>query len=343
VEPIVLPSLSRVTVSGTVRTAAGQPEPSYNGRVTLLMNDATQEKVIVNFYPGHNWSYLATGGTIYRGENSVANGKFRATFVIPKDVAYADASSRGRLVAYLTSPSGDGAAYTGEFRIGGTDSTVRDDGKGPEIDIFLNSRTFRPGDLVPPASTLLVDLRDSSGINTSSSGIGHRIEVRVNNAAQTRDVTENYTSTLDNYREGNITVELGDLPPGRNSLQVRAWDSFNNPTVAETYFTVASSEALTIADVLNYPNPFAGATYFTFRHNQLVPLNVTVKVYTVAGRPVRSLDWVTSGETYVKIPWDGRDEDGDLLANGVYLYKVIVRSPDGSSTAEALGKLTIVK
>jgi len=58
---------------------------------------------------------------------------------------------------------------------------------------------------------------------------------------------------------------------------------------------------------------------------------------------VRSIDWVTSGETYVKIPWDGRDEDGDLLANGVYLYKVVVRTSDGSSSTEALGKLTIVK
>jgi hypothetical protein len=193
------------------------------------------------------------------------------------------------------------------------------------------------------ASTLLVDLRDSAGINTSSSGIGHRIEVRVNNAAESKDVTENYTSTLDNSREGTVTVELGELTPGRNSLQVRAWDSFNNPTVAETFFTVASSDALTIVDVLNYPNPFASSTYFTFRHNQLLPLTVTVKVYTVAGRPVRSIDWVTSGETYVKIPWDGRDEDGDLLANGVYLYKVVVRTSDGSSSTEALGKLTIVK
>ncbi len=63
----------------------------------------------------------------------------------------------------------------------------------------------------------------------------------------------------------------------------------------------------------------------------------------MAGRPVRSLEWITSGEPYVSIPWDGRDQDGDLLANGVYLYKVVARTVDGQYSAEALGKLSIVK
>jgi flagellar hook assembly protein FlgD len=45
----------------------------------------------------------------------------------------------------------------------------------------------------------------------------------------------------------------------------------------------------------------------------------------------------------VKIPWDGRDRDGDILANGVYLYKVVASTSDGRFTSEALGKLAVVK
>ena len=45
----------------------------------------------------------------------------------------------------------------------------------------------------------------------------------------------------------------------------------------------------------------------------------------------------------VRVPWDGRDRDGDLLANGVYLYKLMVRTSDGRFTSEALGKLTVLK
>jgi hypothetical protein len=342
-DPVLVQSLSKVTVSGTVRGTDNRPDPNYNGRVTLLMNDATQMRVIINFYPGVNWQYLATGGTIYRGDNSVNGGRFRATFVVPKDVAYADPSSRGRLVAYLTGGSGDGGAYTGNFRIGGTDSTVRNDGKGPDIQLYLNSRSFRSGDLISPNPVLLADLRDSSGINTSGSGIGHRIEAWINNGTQSKDLTEYYKSTLDNYREGTVQYELKDLPQGRNMLRVRAWDSYNNSSVTETFFTVSSGEGLAISDVLNYPNPFSSNTLFTFRQNQGASLDVTIKVFTVAGRLIRSIDWITSGEPYVSIPWDGRDQDGDLLANGVYLYKVVARTVDGQYSTEALGKLSIIK
>jgi hypothetical protein len=211
------------------------------------------------------------------------------------------------------------------------------------VDLFLENRSFRPGDLVSPDPVLIVDLRDSSGINTSGSGIGHRIEAWVNNSTESIDITERYTSKLDNYREGSVQYALAGLAPGRNVLRVRAWDSYNNSSMSETYFTVAAAEGLTIADVFNYPNPFARETEFTFRHNQPTSISVAVKIYTVAGRLVHSLETVTAGDLFVRIPWDGRDRDGDEVANGVYLYKVVARTLDGRYTSEALGKLAKVR
>ena len=119
------------------------------------MNDATRQQVIVNFYPGVNWSYEATGGTVYRGDNSVRNGKFNATFILPKDIAFADSLARGRLVAYYSNASADGAGYTGNIHIGGAD-TIANSGRGPNIGIYLGSRNFRPGDLVTEQPMLYV-------------------------------------------------------------------------------------------------------------------------------------------------------------------------------------------
>jgi len=68
-----------------------------------------------------------------------------------------------------------------------------------------------------------------------------------------------------------------------------------------------------------------------------------VRVFTVAGRLVQSLRTTTSGESQLHLAWDGRDRDGDLLANGVYLYKMIVGTMDGRFTSEALGKLAIMR
>jgi hypothetical protein len=341
--PVVLKAMSRVNVSGTIRNAANRIDSTFSGIVQLHVNDVSRDQLIVNFYAGRNWSYTSTGGTVYRGENSVNAGRFRATFMVPKDISYADTTGRGRLVAYFSGGGSDGAGFTGMVRVGGTDTTATNDGAGPAMHIYLNSRSFRAGDVVTETPTLLVDLRDSSGVNTSTAGIGHRIEAWINSSTQSKDLTEHYTSTLDDFRAGTVEYPLSGLPSGKNTLRLRAWDSQNNSSVAETYFEVASSENLSINDVFNYPNPFAGETRFTFRQNLSDPLDVEVKVYTLAGRLIQSLHTVTAGEPMVRVPWDGRDRDGDTIANGVYLYKLVVRTTDGRFTSEALGKMTVLR
>ncbi|MGA9117802.1 MAG: type IX secretion system sortase PorU [Bacteroidota bacterium] len=342
--PLAMQSLSTVTVSGSMRDASDKIDTSFYGTMTLFVNDASRFQTIVNFYPGVNWSYLATGSTVFRGENTVSAGRFRATFVVPKDIFFGDSTGRGRVVAYCTNASEDAEGYTGNVAFQGTDSTTTNDKAGPRMSIYLNNRSFRQGDLVGPSPMLIVDMTDSNGINTSASGIGHRIEGWLNNSAQSIDLTDSYTSKVNNYREGTIQYQLSDLPSGNNSLRIRAWDSFNNSNTLETEFEVASDQNLVISDVMNYPNPYSGGTtFFTFHQNQTIPLSVKIKIYTVAGRMIKSIESTTGGESFVRIPWDGRDADGDGIANGVYLYKVLASTTDGRYSSEALGKLAIVK
>ena len=341
-QPIQLKALSTVTVKGTVLTSDEVPDSTAQGRLSLTINDATRTVVIINF-SGINWPYLATGGAIYRGENSIINGKFSARFIVPKDIFYADSTSRGRVVAYYSGSEKDGMGFTEKVWIGGTADSVGQDSEGPGINIYLDSRSFRSGDLVSRSPMLYVDLEDASGINTSGSGIGHRLEAWLNNSSQSIDLTDFYSSQLDDFQRGTVQFPLTDLPLGKNMLRVRAWDTYNNATTAEAFFEVTSTDKLSIADVMNYPNPFSNATAFTFRQNQLTPLDVTIKIYTLAGRLIQTLETFSPGEPFVSLPWDGRDRDGDILANGVYLYKVLVKTQDGRFSSEALGKLSVVK
>lgn len=105
-------------------------------------------------------------------------------------------------------------------------------------------------------------------------------------------------------------------------------------------FSVNSSSKL--LDVYNYPNPFAGDTYFTFKLTQ-IPDEIRIKIFTIAGRIVKELKLVQSELNYDfnRVYWDGRDEDGDLLANGVYLYKIIMKK--GSEIINATQKLAIIR
>jgi flagellar hook assembly protein FlgD len=94
--------------------------------------------------------------------------------------------------------------------------------------------------------------------------------------------------------------------------------------------------------VYNYPNPFKSETFFTFKLTQL-PDELKIKIFTLAGRMVKEFK-LTSAELkydFNKIYWDGRDVDGDLVANGVYLYKII--SKKGNESVQSVQKLAIVR
>ena len=104
--------------------------------------------------------------------------------------------------------------------------------------------------------------------------------------------------------------------------------SFLYKNVFETYDTlnvdVTVSGELSIKELYNYPNPMSNRTSFIFNlagSNQ--PSFCKIKIYTVTGRLIKLLDIpVTIG--YNRFLWDGRDEDGDYVANGVYLYKLVI-------------------
>ena len=124
---------------------------------------------------------------------------------------------------------------------------------------------------------------------------------------------------------------------------MKAWDVFNNPSLEVSYFTVVNSGEIVLKDVVNYPNPFSNNTTFIFQHNIVEPIDIKIKIYTVAGRLIKVIEEYSVLDKYVKIDWDGRDQDGSRIANGTYLYKVIVKSVDGKSSQSVLGKLAVYR
>ena len=95
-------------------------------------------------------------------------------------------------------------------------------------------------------------------------------------------------------------------------------------------------------NVYNYPNPFADDTYFTFKLTQ-IPDEIKIKVFTIAGRLIKEFILNSSQLNFDlnKVYWDGRDQDGDQIGNGVYLYKVIM-DVDGKKQ-DITQKLAVVR
>ncbi len=119
---------------------------------------------------------------------------------------------------------------------------------------------------------------------------------------------------------------------GTYQLIVQAKDISNNQSGAVDYkisFEVINKA--TITEVMNYPNPFTTSTRFVFTlTGSELPSNFKIQVMTITGKVVKEifqdeLGYIHIGRNITEYVWDGRDEFGDRLANGVYLYRVMTK------------------
>ncbi len=336
-----LQALSKVRISSSIRDEAGVIENINSDSALVTVYDA--ERTDSTFDPEVDiaFEFLKPGATIYNGQSTIHNGFTSATFVVPKDISYGNA--QGKVSIYFSGNGTDGRGYTDRVVVGGTASVITNDTQGPSIQIYFDTRSFRSGDLVNENPLLIVDLADSSGINSAGSSVGHRIEAWLDSDTKSTDLTANYQGAKDNFQAGTVLYQMEGLAPGQHILKVRAWDAYNNSSTSQTDFTVASSTSLALQNVFNIPNPVRSTTTFTFQHNQLIPIYAEIKIYTVAGRLIQALPANVYSDRFVKIFWDCLDRDGSKIANGTYFYKVIAKTVDGKFSADAIGKLSIVR
>ena len=133
------------------------------------------------------------------------------------------------------------------------------------------------------------------------------------------------------------------LKDGEYSLRVMAKNAlgtYADSSNLEKSFSVTNETHLLY--VYNYPNPFKYDTYFTFRLTQ-IPDEIKIMIYTIAGRLIKTIARRSGQLNYDfnRIHWDGRDADGNIIANGIYLYKVIMKN--GGKSESTIQKLAIIR
>ncbi len=338
-------ALQKVTVTGSVVDENGILLSSFNGILRPTVFDKpTKVETLVTDPESKPFTFELLLAILYKGKANVTNGEFTFSFIVPKDIAYN--YGYGKISYYANTESTDASGYYKDIIIGGYDENVPADNNGPEIDLYLNDENFGFGGMTDQSPILLAYVRDSSGINTVGTGIGHDIVTTLdgdNNKSVI--INDYYESDIDSYSKGVIKYPFSKLEQGSHSLTLKVWDVHNNSSEAYTEFVVAESAELAIDHVLNYPNPFTTSTAFYFDHNQPNSmLETQVQIFTVSGRLIKTIDEfvMTNGYRSEPIYWDGLDDFGDKIGRGVYVYKVRVRSQDGTF-AEKLEKLVILR
>jgi len=340
---VQISALGKVKINGTILSSSSNATKytGYTGEGILTVYDSKQKVPLTEF--GTGYTIDVQGGVIYKGRVSISNGTFATDFVVPKDISYEN--KNGKIVIYYYNDSNDGLGYSKNILVGGTDTTTVDDKTGPTISISFDNDASEGSYLVRPNSTLVVKLSDETGLNTTGSGVGRRLQGVLNqDESNILDFTNYFVGDLNTGgKSGSINYQFSDLNEGEYRIDVKAWDVFNNASSSTAYFKVVSGDNLVIDYIYNYPNPFSNQTTFLFYHNYSEPVDVKVKIFTIAGRLVQQIEKYGVTDRNVKIAWDGRDKDNDPCGSGVYLYKLLVSPTDGKATKSYIGKLAIVR
>jgi len=347
VKPDSMKALASINVNGKV-LKNGEKWDDYEGKISMMSYDSEQKKTYI-MENGESVPYVLPGVPIFRGTSAILkgnNGEFNLKFIVPKDITYG--GTNGRISVYFFNESVDGAGFLENIFVGGT-ADVQNDFKGPDIKIGFEEINFVSGDFIPENPILNVTMSDENGINITGEP-GHRIEfVLDENVKNNVDLTKLFVYNESSYTEGVVKYPFGNISKGKHTLKVKAWDNFNNSSEEFAEFTIYSEKEYSISKVFNYPNPFSEDTRFTFEINQ--PVNsvsdITIKIFTVSGRLIKEIENIRIEKPglYVSEAWNGRDEDGNKIANGVYFFKVIAKAhiDDVQKTAESIEKIVIMR
>lgn len=346
-----LKALQKVTVSGSIKDYQDDLLGNFNGKLYITIFDKKKDyKTLGQDKSSPVYTFTLQKNVIFKGVTSVENGQFSFSFIIPKDIDYNFGA--GKISYYAENGvDQDAAGFFDKIMVGGTSSDIVQDNEPPMVKVFLNDENFVKGGLTEASPVLLAKISDDLGINITGNSVGHDLTVIMDENTQNEIVLNDFfESDLNNSAKGTVRYPLKNIQPGVHTLRVKAWDITNKSGEGSTEFVVADNGVTALDHVLNYPNPFTTNTSFQFEHNLgNKNLHVRISIYSISGTLVKTIhqDVAATGSRISGINWDGKDDYGNDLARGVYIYKMDVSEvKDGNALSKAESdyeKLVILK
>ncbi len=347
-----LRALDKVKLGGEVQDNNGNVLEDYNGILEVKLFDKNRDRSTLGNDGVTNESgellimdFTTLGGVLFNGKATVSNGVFEIDFIMPRDTQIPLGAGRISFYSQRDNSLNNQTGYNSTVRIGGLNEDAPEDNQGPLINLFMNDENFVSGGITNDSPILIAKLSDENGINTAS-GIGHdMIAIIDGDESNPFIINDYYQADVDDYSNGTASFTLRDLEEGLHTLTFKAWDVYNNSSTSEIQFVVAGNDDLKITNVLNYPNPFVNYTEFWFNHNRpFEPLEVQIQVFTVTGKVIWTNNQIITTDGFLSrdIIWDGKDDFGESIAKGVYVYKLTVNSLLTNKRVEKYEKLVIL-
>ncbi len=211
----------------------------------------------------------------------------------------------------------------------------------PSLNVKFDGSSVFENDFVSSTPEIKVELNDPSleQVDTTYARVSFKMYLDGNLIEY---ANPNLSFTYSNANPKLTAHYKPTLLSGDHVLRIQALGLNLKDTALSTINFVVNDDFL-VTSVYNYPNPAKNITNFTFHISQ-VPDELSIRIYTVAGRLIKTIKPAISDLKIgfnKNIVWDCRDEDGDIIANGVYFYKIKLVK-DGKSLT-SVHKLAIIK
>jgi hypothetical protein len=216
---------------------------------------------------------------------------------------------------------------------------VKSDNYKPWLDVTFDGTHILNRDIVSSKPHILVQLKDDSRFLALDDTSGMKINIRFpnNTLREYKPNSDSVRFTPANLSNGSNTAKIELYPffteDGEYELIVTGKDKSGNMAGELEYkvsFQVINKAM--ISNMLNYPNPFTTSTAFVFTiTGSEVPQNIRIQILTITGKVVREitkaeLGTLRVGRNITDFKWDGTDQFGNKLGNGIYLYRVITNN-----------------
>ncbi len=339
-----LKALSTVTIQGHIADELGNPVNSYNGAIQSVVLDKPQTVRTLSNDGFGSVVFKVQNNILFSGKANVQNGKFQFKFIVPRDIFYY--YGKGRISYYADNGEHDGAGSSEQITVGGSTDNVLTGKTGPVLKLYLNDTTFVDGGVTNQSPLLIASVSDEYGINVSGTSVGHDATALFDGMSSEQVVLNHfYEANQNSYQKGMFKYPISTLSEGNHSVMVKVWNINNQKTEATLDFVVETSASMALNHVLNYPNPFTTNTTFFFEHNQNnQKLDVLIQIYTISGRLIKTIhdSFYAEGNRSNSIVWDGRDDYGDNIGRGVYIYRISVKN-ESNKEAHKTEKLVVLK
>lgn len=335
-----LSALEPILIEGSVRDLGGQLLPDFTGKVDIRVLDRITEKETLG-QGNPPFSYQVQENIIFQGSASVSQGSFTAAFIVPKNISYR--FENGKIEAYAVSEDQklDASGASRDIQFGGTFGNAAADDTPPSVLMYFNDENFVSGDEIGSSSIFVAKLQDENGINTTGNGPGQDLKLELS-SGEVYNLNSYYEAARDTYKDGTVVFPLQDLAPGSYTATLKVYDTYNNLATETVSFVVSDEEKIRLFDLKNYPNPISdNRTSFTFSHDRPGEiLDLTLLVYDSKGSVILQTVAETDPETN-QVDLRSINLSSSHLENGLYFYKIVLKSRQDGATGEKTGKMIV--